>query len=190
MVWPSSAASIRIASSGTAAQSRVTCSCWESPWAWASTAAYRDLIDCTTQLNTAGIELGALNAVHAMTDVTGFGLLGHLLEMCRASNTEATVDFARVPLLPDARELAINGHITGASARNFDGYGEAVAISAREQELARSLLTDPQTSGGLLVACARDAVDDVLAIFRRKGFDRAATIGSMGSGQPRAIVRE
>jgi len=147
------------------------------------------LIDCTTQLNTPGIELGALNAVRAMTDVTGFGLLGHLLEMCRASSTEATVDFGRVPLLPEARDLAMNGYVTGASARNFQGYGEAVAISSREQDLVRSLLTDPQTSGGLLIACARDAVDDVLAIFRRKGFDRAATIGLMGSGQPRVIVR-
>ena len=155
-----------------------------------SPAAYRELIECTTKLNSAGIELGALEAVHAMTDVTGFGLLGHMLEMCRASDIAATVDVGRIPLLREARELAMEGYVTGASARNFDGYGEAADISAREQELVKSLLTDPQTSGGLLVACAENAVQDVLAIFLRKGFDRAATIGVMGGGPARVIVRE
>ena len=155
-----------------------------------SPAAYRELIECTTKLNSAGIELGALEAVHAMTDVTGFGLLGHMLEMCRASDIAATVDFGRIPLLREARELAMEGYVTGASARNLDGYGEAVDISARERELIKSLLTDPQTSGGLLVACTENAVQDVLAIFRRNGFDGAATIGVMAGGPARVIVRE
>jgi len=154
-----------------------------------SSRAYRDLIACTTQLNTPGIDLGGLDSVHAMTDVTGFGLLGHLLEVCRASGAAATIDFARVPLLREAEALAEQGYVTGASARNFDGYGSEVAIAPGCGELARALLTDPQTSGGLLVACAPDAVDDVMAIFRRKGFADAATIGAMGDGPPRVSVR-
>jgi selenide,water dikinase len=154
-----------------------------------SSAAYRDLIASTTQLNTPGIELGGLAAVHAMTDVTGFGLLGHLLEVCRASGIGASIDFARIPLLSDAAELAKRGYVTGASGRNFDGYGAHVALASTDGELVRSLLTDPQTSGGLLVACAEDAVDQVLEIFRRKGFDRAATIGVMGESPPRVSVR-
>jgi len=154
-----------------------------------SPAAYRDLIACTTQLNTPGIELGGLSGVHAMTDVTGFGLLGHLLEMCRASEIGASIDFARIPLLAEAAELAKRGYVTGASGRNFDGYGAQVAMASNHGELVRSLLTDPQTSGGLLVACAKDAVDPVLEIFRCKGFDRAATIGVMAGGPPQVSVR-
>jgi len=154
-----------------------------------SPTAYRDLIDCTTKLNTPGIDLGALDSVHAMTDVTGFGLLGHLLEVCRASNASAAIDFERVPLLAAAMELTREGYITGASDRNFQGYGDEVAIESGGGHLARLLLTDPQTSGGLLVACAPDAADDVLAIFRRRGFARAATIGVMGDGPPRVYVR-
>ncbi|HEY2815508.1 MAG TPA: selenide, water dikinase SelD [Casimicrobiaceae bacterium] len=154
-----------------------------------SASSYRDLVGCTTQLNTPGIDLGALDGVHAMTDVTGFGLLGHLLEICRASNGAAVIDLHRIPLLPAATELAKQGYVTGASGRNFEGYGAEVAIGPSAGELARSLLTDPQTSGGLLVACAPDAVDEVLAIFRRKGFDRAATIGVVEHGPARVYVR-
>ena len=154
-----------------------------------SPSAYRDLIGCATQLNTPGIDLGALDGVHAMTDVTGFGLLGHLLEICRASNSAAVIDLDRIPLLPAATELAKRGYVTGASGRNFEGYGAEVAMEPAAGELARSLLTDPQTSGGLLVACAPDGVDEVLAIFRRKGFDRATTIGFMRDGPARVNVR-
>ena len=154
-----------------------------------SANAYRDLVACTTQLNTPGSELGAHDAVHAMTDVTGFGLLGHLLEMCRASGLGASLDVARVPLLPEALELAKRGYVTGASARNFDGYGADILFAPSASELVRPLVTDPQTSGGLLVACAPESVADVLDVFRRKGFDRAATIGAMTEGAPRVSVR-
>jgi selenide,water dikinase len=154
-----------------------------------STNAYNDLVAQTTQLNTPGMELGALAAVHAMTDITGFGLLGHLLEMCRASDTGATIEFDRVPLLPETLELAKRGHLTGASARNFAGYGSDVAFAAAAPELAQPILTDPQTSGGLLVACAPERADEVLGLFRRKDFGRAATIGVMTDGAPRVSVR-
>ncbi|HYT96601.1 MAG TPA: selenide, water dikinase SelD [Casimicrobiaceae bacterium] len=151
-------------------------------------AAYRTLIDNTTQLNTPGIELARLPAVHAMTDVTGFGLLGHLLEMCRASHAGASIDFARIPLLPDALDLAKRGHVTGASRRNFDGYGSQVTIAPEHGEIARALLTDPQTSGGLLVACEIAYTDEVLQIFRSKGFENAATIGVVANGPPHVNV--
>jgi selenide,water dikinase len=153
-----------------------------------SASAYRELIACTTQLNTPGMELGVLDSVHAMTDVTGFGLLGHLLEMCRASAAGAAIQFERIPLLRDALKLATEGHVTGASSRNFDGYGQDVAFTSNDP-IVRSILTDPQTSGGLLVACANDHADDVLEVFRRSGFDRAATIGAMIEGPPRVTIR-
>jgi selenide,water dikinase len=137
---------------------------------------YRSMISSTTQLNTPGIVLGRDPGVHALTDVTGFGLLGHLHEICKASGTGATIEFARVPLHPQVLELAREGHVTGASARNWAGYGERVARgSLGDAELA--LLTDPQTSGGLLLACAPEDADKVLAVFAREGFDRAAVIG-------------
>jgi selenide,water dikinase len=127
--------------------------------------------------------------VHALTDVTGFGLLGHLLEVCRASNVGATVDFARVPLLPATLDFARRGFVTGASGRNFAGYGAAVDFAAAGDMLTRDVLTDPQTSGGLLVACAPDRVEAVLAQFKSEGFDEAAVIGEFVAGPPRVGVR-
>ena len=141
------------------------------------------MIACTTQLNTPGPRLARLEGVHALTDVTGFGLLGHLLEVCKGSNVAALIDWERVPLLPRVRELVREGHKTGASARNWDGYGELVNLG-RCGELEQTLLTDPQTSGGLLVACAPDAVDRVLDVFRVDGFEQAAVIGELVAGAP------
>jgi selenide, water dikinase len=152
--------------------------------------AYRVLIDHATKLNTPGIALGRMDGVHALTDVTGFGLLGHLLEMCRASGASAALDLARVPLLPSARDLADAGMVTGASGRNWAGYGADVELDAGVRDTDRALLTDPQTSGGLLVACAPDAQDAVLRVFREQGFERAAVIGHISSaGPPRVAVR-
>jgi selenide,water dikinase len=152
-------------------------------------AGYRSMLDSTTALNTPGIALGRLPGVHALTDVTGFGLLGHLLEMCRGANLGAEVAFDDIPLHPGVLDLAAAGFVTGASRRNFDSYGQDVSLDARLREADRALLTDPQTSGGLLVACAPDAVDDVLAIFRREGFASAAPIGRFVRGAPRVQVR-
>jgi selenide,water dikinase len=147
------------------------------------------MIASTTRLNTPGIALGARAGVHALTDVTGFGLLGHLLEICRASDAGARIAYDRVPLHPGVAELAAQGLVTGASARNWSGYATDVDLGNGVGETERALLTDPQTSGGLLVACAPSDVEDVLAIFRREGFDRAATIGEIVSGPPRVEVR-
>jgi len=146
-------------------------------------AQYRELIASTTQLNTPGLRLAGLPGVHALTDVTGFGLLGHLLEVCRGSRVRAAIQWSAVPLLSDARTLAAAGHVTGGSSRNWQGYGSMVALNGYGAE-ERDLLTDPQTSGGLLVACAPDAERAVLDIFQEEGFERAAVIGEIEAGAP------
>jgi len=150
---------------------------------------YAAMLASTTRLNTPGIAFGTMPSVHALTDVTGFGLLGHLLEICRASNTGATIEFARVPVHPGVLELAGAGMVTGASARNWAGCADTVTFVREDSGVERALLTDPQTSGGLLVACAVDAVDEVLAVFRNEGFEGAAVIGTITAGTPRIVVR-
>jgi selenide,water dikinase len=144
---------------------------------------YKAMIACTTLLNTPGARLAPLDGVHALTDVTGFGLLGHLLEVCKGSKVAAVVDWDRVPLLPGARELVQQGHKTGASGRNWSGYGALVDLGPYG-ELEQALLTDPQTSGGLLVSCAAEATEQVLALFRADGFEQAAVIGELRAGVP------
>ncbi len=144
-----------------------------------SAAGYSQMIATTTQLNTPGPELAAMDGVHALTDVTGFGLAGHALELARGAKATVAIDWASVPLLPEVRDLAERGMVTGASARNWEGYGSDVRLPERFSEVDRSLLTDPQTSGGLLVTCDADTVGDVLAVFRRHGFDAAAEIGEV-----------
>ena len=145
------------------------------------TASYAQMIASTTQLNTPGRKFADMPDVHAMTDVTGFGLLGHLNEIALGSGLAATIDLNSVPWLPGVEELAARGYITGASNRNWAGYGEHVTLN-NVSDTTKALLTDPQTSGGLLVTCAPRAVDDVLAVFRAEGFDRAAAIGSLKKG--------
>ncbi|MBU6267209.1 MAG: selenide, water dikinase SelD [Sphingomonadales bacterium] len=152
-------------------------------------AGYAAMIASTTRLNTPGPALAALDGVHAMTDVTGFGLAGHALEMARGSGCDIGVDWATVPLLQGVRDLAAQGCVTGASGRNWAGYGAQVVLPEGFAAEDRALLTDPQTSGGLLVSCTADAVAEVLAVFARQGFD-AAAIGRVGeaAAQPRLIV--
>ena len=150
-------------------------------------AQYRELIASTTQLNTPGMHLAQMAGVHALTDVTGFGLLGHLLEVCRGSAVRARVRWDAVPLLTDARTLASTGFVTGGSARNWKGYGSLVDLTTHGT-VEQAILTDPQTSGGLLVACAPEAVNDVLDVFRREGFHRAAVIGEIEAGSAGVTV--
>jgi selenide,water dikinase len=149
---------------------------------------YRELMASTTKLNTPGRRLSGLPGVHAMTDVTGFGLLGHLLPMCRAAKLRADVAMNRVPLLPRVEMMAAEGFVTGASARNWASYGEEVVLGAAITPAQKNLLTDPQTSGGLLVSCAPETTDEVLSIFRSEGFDRAAVIGELREGPARVAV--
>lgn len=144
-------------------------------------ADYRTMIDTTTRLNIPGPHLAHLPGVHAMTDVTGFGVLGHLLEMCRGAGLSARVQMSQIPLLENVVALAEAGYVTGASARNWASYGEQVHLDPRLGNVEKSLLCDPQTSGGLLVACDDAAVASVIEIFQRFGFDRAGTIGHMSA---------
>jgi selenide,water dikinase len=149
---------------------------------------YAAMIAATTQLNTAGADLADMDAVHAMTDITGFGLLGHLLEITRASNLAARVGLARLPLLPGVGDLAQAGHVTGASLRNWQSYGDEVELADGLADWQRALLTDPQTSGGLLVSCAPDARDAVFDAFRRHGFPHATEIGQLHTGRGVAVA--
>ena len=153
-------------------------------------AGYDRMIATTTRLNTPGPALAALPGVHALTDVTGFGLAGHALEMARGARCTVHIDWAAVPLLDGVRSLAAQGFVTGASGRNWAGYGAEVEVAASLDATDRALLTDPQTSGGLLVACAPDALDAVLASFRAQGFGDAAVVGRVGdaSTAPRLVV--
>jgi selenide,water dikinase len=152
---------------------------------------YARMVDTTTRLNTPGPELAALDGVHALTDVTGFGLAGHVLELARGSGLGVRIDWAQVPQLAGVHALASQGFVTGASGRNWAGYGEQVDLAAHLSDTDRALLTDPQTSGGLLVSCAPGAVADVLAVFRRHGFAHAAVIGELAAAgsAPRLAVR-
>ena len=153
-------------------------------------AGYAQMIASTTRLNTPGPNLAELPGVHALTDVTGFGLAGHALEMARGARCEVQLDWASVPLLPGVKALAAQGFVTGASGRNWAGYGADVLLPDGFAAEDRALLTDPQTSGGLLVACDPAALDAVRSVFVRHGFDHAAVVGRIADagGTPRLRV--
>jgi len=153
-------------------------------------ADYRTMLASTTQRNDVGPVLAGLDGVHAATDVTGFGLLGHLLEMCRGSGLRASLREADVPILPGATALAEAGVATGAARRNWDSYGAEVILPAPIASWRQGLLCDPQTSGGLLVAIAPDAAERVLGVVRGAGFERAAIIGRLSAGVPGVEVTD
>ena len=153
-----------------------------------SPEGYAAMIDNTTRLNVPGRSLSTLEGVHALTDVTGFGLLGHALEIARGSRLQARIAMKQVPLIDGVARLAADGFVTGASGRNWAGYGADVRLGSGVGEVDKALLTDPQTSGGLLVACEPGSVDEVLSIFRRDGFASAAVIGELEMGEPQVVV--
>lgn len=147
-----------------------------------SAAGYAQMIASTTQLNKPGARFADLPGVHAITDITGFGLAGHTLEVARGAKLRAAIDWGRVPLLEGVAGMAAEGFVTGASGRNWAGYGEDVALDPSLPPVVRDLVTDPQTSGGLLVSCTPDTVEEVLRIFKEDGFDLAAVVGEMRHG--------
>jgi selenide,water dikinase len=149
---------------------------------------YREMIINTTKLNAAGPDLAKLAGVHALTDVTGFGLAGHLLELARGSNCTAHIDWSQVPLLSNVQQFADDGVITGASGRNWESYGSEVSTPSDFSVAQQALLTDPQTSGGLLVSCSPDCAKEVLNIFNQHHFLGARVIGQMSKRQERALV--
>jgi selenide, water dikinase len=153
-----------------------------------SDAGYASMIAATTKLNTPGPDLAAIPGVHALTDVTGFGLAGHALELARGARCDVELTWKDVPLLPDARSLAERGIVTGASGRNWAGYGHEVDLAQPLAAADQALLTDPQTSGGLLVTCDETSIGAVADVFRRHGFDRPAVIGRVREGKGRLRV--
>jgi len=153
-----------------------------------SDAGYRAMVDWTTRLNTPGEALAEFPGVHALTDVTGFGLAGHLLEICRGSKLGAEIHFDSLPIISEALEFVKQGVATGASDRNWNGYGHEIALPEGFPEWKRKLLTDPQTSGGLLVSCSPDAVRQVLEEFKKRGFAEVALIGKISGGPARLTV--
>ena len=151
-------------------------------------AAYEEMVASTTLLNRIGTQLGAHPAVSALTDVTGFGILGHSLEMARGSGLTVKLDLAALPLLGEAERLSQAGFVTGASHRNWKSYGNAVVLPQGLEDWRRHILTDPQTSGGLLVAVAADDADAVLEMIREAGYPLAAVVGRMEEGAAQVVV--
>ena len=143
---------------------------------------YEALIATTTQLNAVGAKLAAMEGVHAVTDVTGFGLLGHTLELCRGANLCAEIDADGPALIEGVEALARAGVRTGAAVRNWASYGEAVHLPANLEEWRKDLLCDPQTSGGLLIAVDPTHADAVLAEVKSAGFEASRVIGRMTQG--------
>ena len=150
---------------------------------------YAAMISATTQLNRPGPDLAQLPGVHALTDVTGFGLLGHALEMAKGAQITACIDAAALPLLPGIQAFAEQGVVTGASGRNWAAYGEHVVLGEHISASQRAVLTDPQTSGGLLVSCRPEVAPQVLEIFTRHGFGAARVIGTMQTGPAQVQVQ-
>jgi len=148
-----------------------------------SAEGYAQMIATTTRLNTAGPDLAVLEGVHALTDVTGFGLAGHALEMARGAHCDVELNWSSVPLLDGVEALAQQGFITGASGRNWAGYGAEVVLPEGFSAVDQAILSDPQTSGGLLVSCAPDALDAVMAVFKQHGFSQATVVGQVSQTQ-------
>lgn len=148
-----------------------------------SDEAYAEMVASTTLLNRIGQVLGDNADVHGVTDVTGFGLLGHGLEIARGARVRLTIEQSRVPFLDEAKRLAQSGYITGASERNWASYGHQVVLPPELPSWQRALLTDPQTSGGLLVACKADQADSICAMIKAAGYPRASIIGSVSAGE-------
>ena len=146
-----------------------------------SPEGYAQMIASTTRLNTPGPDLAALAGVHALTDVTGFGLAGHALEMARGAGLDVQLDWSAVPLLDGVQALAEQGFITGASGRNWAGYGAEVAVPQGFSAVDQALLSDPQTSGGLLVSCAPSSLEEVMAVFAQHGFAQAMVVGKVAA---------
>lgn len=153
-----------------------------------SDEGYQQMVASTTQLNTPGSVLVDMPGVHALTDVTGFALLGHLLEICRGSKLSAEIEFAKLPILPVALELAKKGYAPGAASRNWASYGYDVVLPENMPEWQKNVLCDPQTSGGLLVSCSPEAADSVLQLFHKQGFEYATIVGKLNSGESKISV--
>jgi selenide,water dikinase len=153
-----------------------------------SDAGYKEMIALTTKLNKPGVALSQLNGVHALTDVTGFGLAGHLLEMARGSNLMAQIDWDAIPVVQEAIEHVKADIFTGASTRNWAGYGKEIQLASNLELWQQNVLTDPQTSGGLLITCAPEQEAEVLSILNAGGFASAQKIGQFVAGKGLSVT--
>ena len=151
--------------------------------------AYKEMVTSTTKLNSIGADLAEMEEVNAVTDVTGFGLVGHLFELCEGAGLAATLDWDKLPLLPHALEYAQKGYNTGAAGRNWASFADNVTVPDGMEQWRKNMLMDPQTSGGLLVSCPADRVDAVVALFHGQGYGFATVIGELTAGSPHVRVR-
>ncbi|MCT6871606.1 MAG: selenide, water dikinase SelD, partial [Bartonella sp.] len=152
--------------------------------------AYQEMVSSMTLLNKIGTNLGNNDNVHAMTDVTGFGILGHGLEMAQGSNVEIAIHYSKLPFLNNAEALAKEGYFTGASHRNWDSYGENIVLPNNFPDYKRYLLTDPQTSGGLLLSVAPEDAEDIVYYAKENGYPLSTIIGKVREGKPKVIVED
>lgn len=150
---------------------------------------YREMVESTTKLNSIGADLAEMDGVNGVTDVTGFGLVGHLFEMCEGAGLAATLDWDKLPILPSARNYAQNGYNTGAADRNWEGFADHVTVPDGMEQWRKNMLMDPQTSGGLLVSCPPDRADAVVKLFHAQGYGFATVIGEMTAGSPHVTTR-
>lgn len=150
---------------------------------------YMEMVQSTTKLNSIGADLAEMDGVHGVTDVTGFGLVGHLFEMCEGGVLAATLDWDKLPILPSALNYAKRGYNTGAANRNWESFGDHVAVPDGMEQWQKNMLMDPQTSGGLLVSCPPDRADAVVTLFHEQGYGFATVIGEMTAGSPHVAVR-
>jgi selenide, water dikinase len=153
-----------------------------------SDAAYQEMIALTTKLNKPGVALSQLDSVHALTDVTGFGLAGHLLELCRGAKLSAQIQWDSIPVITEAVKLVKEDIFTGASPRNWLGYGHEIQMGSHLHAWQQNLFSDPQTSGGLLISCSPKATEHVLEILRADGFMQAQKIGHFVEGSGISVV--
>ncbi len=149
---------------------------------------YKIMIESTTQLNSVGVELAALTEINALTDVTGFGLCGHVFELCKGTGLSAKLVWDQLPMLDTVLDYAQQGYNTGAAGRNWDSFADQVVVPDGMAQWQKNLLMDPQTSGGLLASCPPEAAEKVLKTFHDTGFDYACIIGELGEGEPKMTV--
>ena len=154
-----------------------------------SAEGYVEMVDTTTKLNSIGADLAEMTEVNAVTDVTGFGLVGHLFELCEGAGLAATLDWDKLPILPHALGYAQKGYNTGAANRNWDSFGADVTVPDDMEQWKRNLLTDPQTSGGLMVSCQPEHADKIVKLFHDQGYGHTTIIGDMAAGTPHVTVR-
>jgi len=150
--------------------------------------AYDVMVDAATKLNSVGADIAQLDGVNAITDVTGFGLCGHLFEVCKGSSLSATLQWDQLPMLEYVVDYAKCGYNTGAADRNWDSFGDHMKVFDGAEPWQKNMLMDPQTSGGLLVTCEKGAADAVLDLFHKQGYGYAKIIGELTEGTPQITV--